>query len=62
MNFLHNDEDEERVHAAYGERYDRLADIKAQYDPANIFRNNQNIAPVRRLSTPVGPNQARVQT
>jgi hypothetical protein len=50
VNFLHNDEGEARVRAAYGERYERLADIKAHYDPANVFRNNQNIPPVRRLS------------
>jgi FAD/FMN-containing dehydrogenase len=50
VNFLHNDEGEVRVRAAYGEAYDRLADIKAHYDPANVFRNNQNIPPIRRLS------------
>jgi FAD/FMN-containing dehydrogenase len=45
VNFLDNDEGEGRVRAAYGQRYDRLAEIKARYDPANIFRNNQNIQP-----------------
>jgi FAD/FMN-containing dehydrogenase len=46
MNFLHNDEGEARVRAAYGNRYERLARIKARYDPHNILHNNQNIPPV----------------
>jgi FAD/FMN-containing dehydrogenase len=35
----------EQIRAAYGANYDRLARIKAQYDPANMFRVNQNIVP-----------------
>lgn len=38
-------EGEERVRAAFGGNYDRLADIKRKYDPANLFRLNQNIRP-----------------
>jgi FAD/FMN-containing dehydrogenase len=45
VNFLHNDEGESRVRAAYGDRYDRLAQIKARFDPDNVFRANQNIKP-----------------
>ena len=40
------DEGEERVRAAYpGATWDRLAAVKAVYDPDNLFRLNQNIPP-----------------
>jgi FAD/FMN-containing dehydrogenase len=39
------DEGQERVRASYGDNYARLAQIKAQYDPKNLFRVNQNIQP-----------------
>ena len=44
VNFI-MDEGEERVKAAYGENYKRLAQIKAKYDPQNLFHINQNIKP-----------------
>ena len=44
VNFLTADEGE-RVKLAYGPNYDRLARIKRQYDPANLFSTNQNIVP-----------------
>ena len=41
------DEGEERIRAAYpGDTWDRLAAVKARYDPTNLFRLNQNIPPV----------------
>ena len=39
------DEGQERVRASYRDNYDRLARIKAEYDPGNLFRVNQNIEP-----------------
>jgi FAD/FMN-containing dehydrogenase len=45
VNFL-VDEGEERIRAAYpGSTWDRLAAVKARYDPTNLFRLNQNIPP-----------------
>jgi FAD/FMN-containing dehydrogenase len=40
------DEDETRLREAYGRNLERLAKIKAAYDPDNLFRSNRNIAPV----------------
>ena len=45
VNFMMDDEGEARVKASYGENYDRLAAVKAKYDPANLLRVNQNIRP-----------------
>jgi len=39
------DEGEDNVKAAYRDNYARLAQIKATYDPANLFRVNQNVPP-----------------
>jgi hypothetical protein len=40
------DEGEARVRAAYpGRTWDRLASVKARYDPTNLFRLNQNVPP-----------------
>jgi len=44
VNFM-MEEGTERIRATYGENYDRLATIKAKYDPTNFFNVNQNIQP-----------------
>jgi FAD/FMN-containing dehydrogenase len=45
VNFLTEDDGEDRIRAAYGTGYDRLVDVKTSWDPNNLFSNNQNIAP-----------------
>lgn len=44
VNFM-MEEGQDRVRATYGPNYQRLSEIKAQYDPANVFHINQNIVP-----------------
>ena len=44
VNFM-MDEGQNRVQATYGDNYERLQQIKAKYDPDNVFRVNQNIVP-----------------
>ncbi|HEY6531661.1 MAG TPA: FAD-binding oxidoreductase [Acidimicrobiales bacterium] len=44
INFM-DDDDTDRVRANYGENYERLLELKRRYDPGNVFRVNQNIAP-----------------
>lgn len=44
VNFL-TAEEGDRVRLAYGKNFDRLARIKRQYDPHNLFHTNQNIGP-----------------
>jgi FAD/FMN-containing dehydrogenase len=48
VNFLDSDDDPGRVREAYGgDTYRRLAEVKATYDPDNVFRHNKNIEPAR---------------
>jgi FAD/FMN-containing dehydrogenase len=44
VNYLDHDDDD-RVTAAYRENYDRLRDVKAEWDPHNLFSTNQNVEP-----------------
>lgn len=45
INFLTEEEGDERIRAALGKHYDRLVDVKTRWDPQNLFRLNKNIAP-----------------
>jgi FAD/FMN-containing dehydrogenase len=45
VNFMPDDEAQRVRSGAYGANYDRLAKLKAKYDPRNLFRSNQNVAP-----------------
>ena len=44
VNFM-MDEGRDRIRATYRGNYDRLVRVKAQYDPGNLFRVNQNVPP-----------------
>lgn len=46
LNFMNGERDAEHVRSAYSAKdYKRLAEIKAAYDPSNLFRLNHNIPP-----------------
>ena len=45
MNFMMADEGQERIAASYRGNYERLAELKAKYDPMNLFRLNANVRP-----------------
>jgi Berberine and berberine like len=44
VNFASAD-DQTKVRDNFGSGYDRLAEVKHDYDPGNLFRHNQNIMP-----------------
>ena len=45
INHLTQDDRPEKLRASFGENYSRLRQVKAVYDPTNLFRLNANIAP-----------------
>jgi hypothetical protein len=45
VNYLDGDAGADGLKAAYGAKLARLAVLKAKFDPANLFRMNQNISP-----------------
>ena len=45
LNFQTEDEGPERIQAALGTGLARLSEIKAKWDPKNMFRTNRNIKP-----------------
>ena len=49
LNFT-GDEGEGRIHAGFGEHYDRLAAVKAEWDPDNAFRLNHNVKPLAKAA------------
>ena len=44
VNFM-MEEGDDRVRATYGDNYERLREVKAEYDPENFFHVNQNVEP-----------------
>ncbi len=47
INFLTEDDGDDRTRAAYRTNYERLAQVKAVWDPTNLFRTNKNIGVAR---------------
>jgi FAD binding domain/Berberine and berberine like len=45
INFLTEEEGDDRIRAAYGKNHARLVEVKTKWDPRNLFRTNKNIAP-----------------
>jgi hypothetical protein len=52
LNFLNADDGEDRVRAALGPNFDRLAAVKARWDPENLFRVNRTSCRGRSRRSP----------
>ena len=48
LNFI-GDEGADRVRAGFGTAYEQLSRVKAEWDPDNVFRGNQNITPAHAV-------------
>lgn len=48
VNFLTEEDGDDRIRAAYRGNYERLIDVKTRWDPDNLFRANKNIMPRNR--------------
>ena len=60
MNYMQADEPVERLRAAFGdEAFERLRTLKQRYDPDNVLRRNQNIAPLPAAKTPLAYGEPR---
>lgn len=47
INFQTADEGDDRIQAVYGANYDRIVQVKTDWDPDNVFQMNKNIPPAR---------------
>lgn len=47
------EEGQARVREAYGPNYQKLVNLKTEYDPRNMFRQNANIKPQSKAVEPV---------
>jgi len=56
INFMSGD-DGDRAPANFGANYDRLASVKARYDPENVFHVNQNIVPANGRGVSGNPQE-----
>jgi hypothetical protein len=56
VNFMMDDVDTNAVEAAFGDNYNRLVDVKDDYDPHNLFRINHNIRPSQTVAHKDKPN------
>ena len=45
INFLTEEEGDNRIQAAYGTNLEQLVEVKTKWDPENVFRVNKNIVP-----------------
>ena len=58
VNFLTEEEGDDRTRAAYGANYDRLVEVKTTWDPDNVFSSNRNIRPVTTLNAARKPRSS----